>query len=48
MKIVVGKNEWNITILGNGDNILVAFHGYGQNHSVFEHLAELMAEQLCL
>ncbi len=44
MKIVVGRNEWNITILGNGDNILVAFHGYGQNHSVFEHLAELMNE----
>lgn len=44
MKIVVGKNEWNITILGNGDNILVAFHGYGQSHLVFEHLAELMNE----
>ena len=48
MKIVVGKNEWNITILGNGDNILVAFHGYGQNHSVFEHLAELMNESHCI
>jgi len=42
MKIKVGKNEWNITVLGNGENLLVAFHGYGQNHAVFEHLSELM------
>jgi pimeloyl-ACP methyl ester carboxylesterase len=44
MKIIVGKNEWNITVLGNGNNILLAFHGYGQNHLVFEHFAELMCE----
>jgi len=44
MKIVVGENEWNIVVLGKGDNILLAFHGYGQSHAVFEHLAELMNE----
>jgi len=48
MKIIVGKNEWQIMVHGKGENLLLAFHGYGQNHLVFEHLSELMNETNCI
>jgi pimeloyl-ACP methyl ester carboxylesterase len=44
MKIELGKNEWNITAFGKGDTILLAFHGYGQSHTVFEHFSKLIYE----
>jgi pimeloyl-ACP methyl ester carboxylesterase len=44
MKIKIGKNEWNVVVLGKGDNIFLAFHGYGQGYTVFEHFSKLMHE----
>lgn len=45
MEILVGEDRWKYTLYGKGANILVAFHGYGQDAGVLRHLAKGLGEE---
>lgn len=48
MKFDVGNISWNAQQFGKGEQLLLAFHGYGQDASVFRHVAELLEDRYTL
>jgi pimeloyl-ACP methyl ester carboxylesterase len=40
MDFSVGTDRWHYNLYGNGTDVLIAFHGYGQDNTFFRHLAE--------
>ena len=45
MDVIVGEHRWVARKFGKGDDVLLAFHGYGQDSSWFEHLEELLGDK---
>jgi pimeloyl-ACP methyl ester carboxylesterase len=45
MEIQIGTQHWTYATLGKGREILIAFHGYGQDAASFRHLAQHLGDQ---
>lgn len=45
MELIVQNHRWLVNKIGRGDDFLVAFHGYGQDSSWFEHIDELLGDK---
>jgi pimeloyl-ACP methyl ester carboxylesterase len=48
MEIKFGDQCWQVQMMGNGEHLLIALHGYGQSVSIFSHIAELLEDQYTL
>ena len=48
MEIKIGEQCWHVRLMGKGDQLLIALHGYGQSASVFSHISELFEDQYTL
>jgi pimeloyl-ACP methyl ester carboxylesterase len=48
MEIKCGDQYWHVQLMGKGEHLLIALHGYGQSSAVFNHIAELLEEQYTL
>lgn len=45
MDVIVDEHRWIARKYGQGDDVLIAFHGYGQDSSWFEHVEELLGKK---
>jgi pimeloyl-ACP methyl ester carboxylesterase len=45
MDVIVDEHRWIAQKHGQGEDVLLAFHGYGQDNTWFEHVAELLGDK---
>lgn len=48
IEIKVGEDAWRANCYGEGETILLSFHGYGQDSSFIKHFEEVLGDKYCL